>query len=245
MPDSSANWNLNRLEGIRDKPLQPLKQLLLWYDPLARPGAEAMAVDEALLELSDDSVMRVYAWGRPTVTYGYFDRKDVAAATYPGGELEYIRRWTGGGIVDHRNDVTFTLVLLQPKGEIRPASSSLYRWLHGALARTLRDYSIDCIMLTEDVPDGGRSCFSSPVTSDLVSGAGDKLAGGGQRRTRRGVLHQGSIQNCVLPPDWGDNLACRLADEVRISYEAEPVPGLNARVKELLESRYNRKDWNH
>lgn len=239
--------NLGRAgQLLRDeeRPLRPLEDLVLWFDPIARRGAEAMAVDEALLELSDKTTLRIYHWGRPTVTYGYFDKKAEAASTYPGKSLDYIRRWTGGGIVDHREDIPFTLALLQPKGEIRPASALLYRWLHGALARVLRESGVDCIMLTEDAPDGGRSCFSSPVTSDLVTSEGEKLAGGGQRRTRRGVLHQGSIQNCRLPGEWALNLAKRLADNIIISKSPELVPGMNARVADLLSEKYERPEWN-
>lgn len=245
MSCQSGEWELDRsgssIEG--ERPVRPLSELLLWYDPVARRGAEAMAVDEALLEMSGISVLRIYHWGRETVTYGYFDRKSVAEETYPGS-AEYIRRWTGGGIVDHRNDIPFTLALMQPKGETRPTSSLLYRWIHGALARVLRGFSVDCIMLTEDAPNGGRSCFSSPVTSDLVTSSGDKLAGGGQRRTRRGVLHQGSIQNCSLPANWGRQLAGRLSDNVIVSCDEEPVTGLKDRVAELLLSKYERDDWN-
>lgn len=224
-------------------PLKPLQELLLWLDPVARSGAEAMAADEAMLELCGKSVLRVYRWGRPTVTYGFFDREETARAAYSSPELEYVRRWTGGGIVDHRRDIPFTLALLQPKGEPRPDSAALYRWIHGTLARVLRDCGADCIMLTEDAPNGGRSCFSSPVTSDLVTSAGDKLAGGGQRRTRRGVLHQGSIQNCSLPEGWGSLLAGRMADNVEVSCAPEPFEGLNRRIAELLAARYETEAW--
>ena len=202
-----------------------------------------MALDEALLELAGVSILRIYQWGRPTVTYGYFDKEATARNTYPAAELEYIRRWTGGGIVDHRYDTPFTLALLQPKGTPRTTSAALYRWIHGALAQTLRENGVACLMLSEDVPNGGRACFSSPVTSDLVTMTGDKLAGGGQRRTRKGVLHQGSIQNCLLPSDWGKEYASRLAQEVLHSTEPEPVPDLNTRVRELLSSRYETDFW--
>ena len=226
------------LEGMR-----PLSSLLLWIDPVARSGAECMAIDEALLELSPLSVLRIYQWGQPTVTYGYFDKQKEAEETYPGEGISYVRRWTGGGIVDHRSDVAFTLALLQPKGQTRPQSPLLYRWIHGSLARVLRDCGVECVMLTEDAPEGNRSCFSSPVTSDLVGPKGEKLAGGGQRRTRRGVLHQGSIQGCSLPEGWGEKLAARLSVEFTLSREEEPIEGLLARAQELLLSRYLADSW--
>ena len=38
--------------------LSPLPELVLWRDPVARSGEEAMAVDEALLEWGRKPVLR-------------------------------------------------------------------------------------------------------------------------------------------------------------------------------------------
>ena len=78
--------------------LSPLPELVLWRDPVARSGEEAMAVDEALLEWGEKPVLRAYRWAEPTVTYGYFDEEATARAIFPGEELHFVRRWTGGGI---------------------------------------------------------------------------------------------------------------------------------------------------
>ncbi len=223
--------------------LSPLPQLLLWRDPIARPGDEAMAVDEAILEWAQMTVLRVYRWGEPTVTYGYFDEEATAREIFPGDELHFVRRWTGGGIVDHRHDITFTLAMHRHGEKERPTSATLYRWIHGALARVLKECGIDCIMLTGDAPDGGRACFSSPVTSDLVLPDGQKLAGGGQRRVRDGVLHQGSIQNCSLPDGWDEKMATRLSDAFTVSTAEELFPGMNERVQELLATKYRTDAW--
>ena len=85
--------------------LSPLPELVLWRDPVARSGEEAMAVDEALLEWGRKPVLRAYRWAEPTVTYGYFDEEATARAIFPGEELHFVRRWTGGGIVDHRQEI--------------------------------------------------------------------------------------------------------------------------------------------
>ncbi len=202
-----------------------------------------MAVDEALLEWGRKPVLRAYRWAEPTVTYGYFDEEATARAIFPGEELHFVRRWTGGGIVDHRQDIPFTLAMHRKGEKERPSSAVLYRWIHGALARVLRDCSVECVMLDGDAPDGGRACFSSPVTSDLVLPGGEKLAGGGQRRVRGGVLHQGSIQNCLLPSGWDELLAARLAEKHSLCVDAELFPGMNARVEELLASKYRTEAW--
>lgn len=223
--------------------LPPLPELVLWRDPVARSAAEAMAVDEALLEWGERTVLRIYRWGEPAVTYGYFDEEETARNIFAGEGLRFVRRWTGGGIVDHRNDIPFTLAMHRKGPEGRPSSATLYRWIHGALARVMKDCGVECMMLTGDAPDGGRACFSSPVTSDLVLPGGGKLAGGGQRRVRDGVLHQGSIQNCRLPDGWDVMLASRLADAHTLTAEPFLFPGMEARVQELLLSKYATEEW--
>lgn len=62
--------------------LSPLPELVLWRDPVARSGEEAMAVDEALLEWGEKPVLRAYRWAEPTVTYGYFDEEATARAIF-------------------------------------------------------------------------------------------------------------------------------------------------------------------
>ena len=223
--------------------LPPLPELILWRDPVARSAAEAMAVDEALLEWGKFPVLRIYRWGEPAVTFGYFDEESTARRIFPGEELHFVRRWTGGGIVDHRQDIPFPLAMHRRDGKGRPSSATLYRWIHGALARVLKDCGVECVMLAGDAPDGGRACFSSPVTSDLILPSGEKLAGGGQRRVRDGVLHQGSIQNCILPDGWDVMLASRLADTHVLRADSFLFPGMAARVAELLSSKYSTEEW--
>ncbi|MEG0143883.1 MAG: hypothetical protein RSA21_07325 [Akkermansia sp.] len=224
--------------------LPPLHQLLLWRDPIARIGREAMAADEALLEWGGMSVIRAYAWARPTVTYGYFDSEQEAQAIFPDSGIDCVRRWTGGGIVDHRADIPFSLALRWIDCVGHPTGVKLYRWIHRAVARVLIDDGVDCLMLADDAPNGGRACFSSPVTSDLVSSQGYKLAGGGQRRSHQGVLHQGSIQNCQLSTGWDLKLAKLLATEVSVSHEVEPYQGFTQKVDELIATKYGTSIWN-
>ena len=52
-------------------------------------------------------------------------------------------------------------------------------------------------MIDEDAEADSPACFEKPVAFDIVDGSGRKLAGAGQRRSRRGLLHQGSV---ILSP---------------------------------------------
>lgn len=222
--------------------------MILWFDPVARRGDASMAVDEALLRLGREVVLRVYRWSEPTVTYGYFDREEEAREIFPDSGIQFTRRWTGGGIVDHRTDYPFSLVLPHASERAGWRSAELYRWIHGELARVLTRGNIAARVLGGNLADGGRACFASPVESDLVSESGNKIAGGGQRRTRDGVLHQGSIQECEPYAGWAEAYAAVLAETMglenwRISREAEPVAGMQELADRLEATRYGTPEW--
>ncbi len=225
------------LQGI------PPQRLRLWIDPLAREGYHNMAVDE-LLSRRPEAWLRIYGWDRPSVSFGYFDTVAVAASLFPGEGIAYIRRWTGGGIVDHRKGYTYTLTLPAQEGIVYPTSAELYKWIHGALARALAAAGVPCELLIEDAPDGGRACWASPVASDIVDAAGRKLAGAGQRRCKGAVLHQGLIQECEPAPGWELRLAHELAPNVELVEEAEPYEGFAAELEALCRDKYESERWN-
>src|SRR5271156_7168226 len=68
--------------------------------------ARNMAIDEALLREVREPVLRLYEWNVPAVSLGYFQHASLAPAGRP-----FVRRYTGGGLVDHARDITYTIVL--------------------------------------------------------------------------------------------------------------------------------------
>ena len=220
--------------------MQVFGQLRLWVDPVARDGPEAMAVDEWLLESATLPVVRVYRWLGEWGSVGYFGLLDDARETVPG--VRWVRRWTGGGTVDHRADWTYTVVA--PTGEsvagLRGAES--YRIIHGALAASLVAEGIDARLSGGAETTGAALCFANPVSHDLIDHMGRKLAGAGQRRTRHGLLHQGSVALAGKSLDChrrAESLATCLAHHWE-SIEMFPPPNIIARK---IADRYGRKTW--
>lgn len=218
------------------------RAITLWIDPVPRGGYANMAADE-LLSRRGEAWLRIYTWARPAVSFGYFDTAAEAASIFPGAD-EYIRRWTGGGIVDHRIGYTYTVTLPAVEGVMYPPADQLYLWIHGALAVALQQSGVECTLLTEDAPDGGRACWASPVKSDIVDTSGRKLAGAGQRRYKGAVLHQGLIQQCEPSAGWPERLAQALASEVHIVVGEEPYVGFKAELENLCSSKYEMPEWN-
>ncbi len=171
--------------------MELFRKLLLWIDPEARPGPEAMAVDEWLLETATTPVLRVYRWAGDWASVGYFGQLAAARAAFPGAGV--VRRWTGGGMVDHRADWTYTLAvpLTEPLANQRGAGS--YRDIHEILAHVLDGEGITASLSLGAEETGDALCFANPVTHDILGQGGIKLAGAGQRRSLQGLLHQGSV----------------------------------------------------
>lgn len=216
-------------------------KMLLWIDPEARSGPEAMAIDEWLLETAEVAVLRTYRWLGNWASIGYFGKIADARGHFP--DVDIVRRWTGGGTVVHRDDWTYSLIVprSEPLANLRGAES--YGQIHKALAAALWVEKIG-VRPSDEVEETGASlCFENPVPHDLVSEDGRKIAGAGQRRTRHGLLHQGSVAvACHSDKDFqkrSENLASRLAIEWE---NFSPIAGME-NIGRMMINRYGSVAW--
>lgn len=214
-------------------------ELDLWLDPQPRSGSLNMALDQAWLELGRRPLLRVYRWQTPTVTIGYAQQLAKLADALPGWPV--VRRWTGGGVVFHQSDHTYTLMVPagHPWAETRPVES--YRSIHAALASALlaAGYAGCRLAAADDVKDL-PFCFEAPALHDVIRGP-VKVAGAGQRRGKLGLLHQGSVQQVRLDEAFWRHWAADLADVVQ---EVEDLPEfLMDRALELDLKRYSLPQW--
>ncbi|MGJ8677632.1 MAG: lipoate--protein ligase family protein [Akkermansiaceae bacterium] len=217
------------------------KNLELWIDDEPRSGAMNMAIDQLLMErVGDHPILRVYHWSEPTVSFGYFMAMGSAKAAFSDEGLRYVRRWTGGGIVDHRNDITYTLALPRTNNLAQSRGGESYRVIHQALADALIEMNKNVTLLCTCASSGGDTCFTSPVTYDLLDQDGRKVAGAGQRRTKYGLLHQGSVSIAVNSEEFAHTLASSLANKFEIVNSCSNL--LRAAVS-LAEDRYGSKEW--
>jgi lipoate-protein ligase A len=167
-----------------------------------------MAIDAALLETlpGECALLRHYAWIEPSVTFGYSQHFNQISALAPDG-VSLCRRMTGGGIVDHRNDWTYALVLGSDLACGQDSSSELYRTIHQSVATGINAQGIPtqlaaCPRKCGESPapfEGPDQCFLQPVMNDVLTSEGQKIAGAAMKRTRKGLLVQGSVARCALP----------------------------------------------
>jgi lipoyl(octanoyl) transferase len=207
-----------------------------------------MALDETLLEWAPRlgrPVLRSYGWTEPAASFGYFQRI---------GEIERItrlrplvRRPTGGGLVPHDADWTYSLAVppSHPWYHLRAEQSyeRVHRWLQAAFA---------ALGATTELAPSSRhelpgQCFAGYEKSDLLW-LGRKIAGAAQRRTRTGLLVQGSVQ--PQPPglkraDWEIALCSSATQTWAVRWEPlSEWRDLAERAHLLAREKYSQETYN-
>ena len=203
--------------------------------------AHNMAVDEALLREVREPVLRLYEWNVPAVSLGYFQAATLAPEGRP-----FVRRYTGGGLVDHAEDITYTIVLPRAHAWMELSAPESYAAIHRGVQAVLAGCGIAADVAAEASTLESEACFAKPVRFDIV--AGDrKLSGAAQRRTREGMLHQGSI----LLPDPKRNAEIRrsfpkiFAEKLQLEFVAgELTEAETKRAAGLEIERYSTEAWN-
>jgi lipoate-protein ligase A len=202
-----------------------------------------MALDEALLlSLTTGPWMRVYQWVEPSVSIGFSQPLSVIPPEHASWPV--VRRWTGGGVVVHDGDWTYTLGAPagSPLSEQRAVET--YREIHEAMILALADAGLPGgVLQPENTSDGMGVCFVEPAKYDVVW-QGQKVAGAAQRRSKAGFLHQGTIQPLKIPPGFGLLFAQRLATQVQVLGQPEANALLLPVALELVESKYGYPEWN-
>jgi len=213
----------------------------VYHDFTLRSAATNMAIDEALLEVAKVPSIRFYRWKSPALSFGYFG-KFADVADY-AAERDLVRRWTGGGIVFHGDDLTYSIVIPASAPVFAESSMSIYENVHRALCNALiatgqRAAVAGVVDPGAGVNDAGH-CFANPVRADLLVN-GRKIAGAAQRRTRAGLLQQGSIQHVNL----GNGLAERFAKELSTKCSERKIDNdVLTRAGELAKQRYGTESW--
>ncbi|MCI0481303.1 MAG: hypothetical protein L0213_06925, partial [Candidatus Dadabacteria bacterium] len=109
--------------------------------------------------------------------------------------IPVIRRYSGGGVVPHGGDLTYSVV------RERRAGSDNYRDIVALLTAALREIGLAGEVWDDKEVGTVGACFASLAPFDIHI-MGRKLAGCAQRRKRGGILHHGSIAAGEPAPDF-------------------------------------------
>ena len=214
-----------------------LDTLHVYDDREPQSAALNMAVDEALLEDAAAPILRFYRWRQPSLSFGYFGL--YAEVADQSNEREIVRRWTGGGIVPHGDDLTYSVIIPASHPFFARSSPEIYAALHDAIRRALDANGVQATLANFAAPKVSENCFANAVRADVMSG-GEKIAGAAHRRSRAGLLHQGSIQQGDLPDKFRHDLAAGLCER----YETKTLSlELMERAAGIAAKKYGTTDW--
>ncbi len=156
-----------------------------------------MAIDEIVAcdkTLENKNFLRFFNWQeQKAITFGYAQRSKSLKEQLEAG-YKITRRPSGGGIVYHDGDLTFSVIFTS-----QDRVEEIYKNLHTAIAGELKKYikqvqTYDQKNIFKPVENGqSKSCFANPVLDDLMLD-GKKILGGAIRRFGNRILYQGTLQ---------------------------------------------------
>lgn len=211
------------------------------------PGADNMAIDEALLRSFDPAVslptLRLYGWDPPALSLGRFQKaaEVLDLERCRGDRVAIVRRITGGGVIYHADELTYSLVCAPE--QIPPAVSikDSFRVLTGFLLAFYRSLGLEAAYAADVVPEGTRLgertpfCFAGKESFDILAG-GRKIGGNAQRRLKGVIFQHGSIPLLNRAADGLSYMRERspeLAEDVASLADCGVVAGRDALLAQL------------
>jgi lipoyl(octanoyl) transferase len=202
-----------------------------------------MAIDDALLEHSaifGTPLLRFYAWSEPAATFGYFQHYHEIATWTSLRPL--IRRPTGGGLVPHDHDWTYSVVIPPNHPWYKLKAAQSYQLVHEWLREGFAAIGFTTHLAPAPVREGIGRCFIGAEQHDLLWQA-RKIAGAAQRRNKQGLLIQGSVQPPTREFDREDWEAA-MRKFINPSAEWELPETLRKRADQLALEQYSQPAYN-
>ncbi len=220
-----------------------------WYFLSSGLGDPAfnMAMDEALLQGAPrlgHPVLRFYGWTEPAASFGYFQRyADVEHLT---ALRPLVRRPTGGGVVPHDADWTYSLAFPPGHAWYSLTAVESYRSIHEWIQAAFATLEVSTELAPTRLKAQAGQCFQGHEAHDLLW-RGRKIAGAAQRRTRDGLLIQGSVQPpASLSREAWHEAMCAVGRATQGATWAsfEPDAGLIEHAQDLARRKYSQAAYN-
>ncbi len=214
----------------------------------ASGAAENMAVDQALLENAPQlgsPILRFYGWPERAASLGYFQK--YAAVEKMTLLRPLVRRPTGGGLVPHDADWTYSLAFPPANDWYELKAVESYQRVHEWIRLAFQKLRVETGLAASCRVCGPGQCFEGWEKFDVLW-QGRKIAGAAQRRTRDGLLIQGSVQPPPLKiarVDWEHAICEVAASNWGVTWAAfHPDDGFQRRVTELSSRTYSQPAYN-
>ncbi|HGY5552009.1 MAG TPA: lipoate--protein ligase family protein [Prochlorococcus sp.] len=179
---------------------------------LSLSGPEQMALDKALLVQSDAEAkppptLRFYQWNGPWLSLGRHQRHwpDHWNALAKRGDLQMVRRPSGGSAVLHEGGLTYALIWPSPPRQRQQAYRQACKWL----ISSFKELGVPLQFGYHPAKGPIESnCFASSTAADLVDSQGHKRIGSAQLWRNGHLLQHGEI--ILNPPQklWREVFNC-------------------------------------
>lgn len=163
-----------------------------------------MAIDEAMLiehcKGATPPTLRIYRWKPPAISIGYFQepKQELNINRCNEQGINFVRRITGGGIIFHNHELTYSLVCSKEEVGLYNSVKDSYREICLFLINAYKKLGLNAHFAIDHEKNEGKLgkpssfCFASKEEYDILIES-KKLGGNAQRR-RQGVIFQhGSI----------------------------------------------------
>jgi lipoate-protein ligase A len=235
---------MSRLMFTKGLPI-PFEILL----PPKKSAIENMRTDTLLLDSlkrHPRTLLHLYSWEFPSATYGYFldPSRYFKPEAVKNSFIEIARRPTGGGIIFHHCDVAYSVLIPAQHHGYSLNTLTNYAFINEAVAEAIKQFlggKASLHLLPQEM--GSKTayldsfCMAKPTKYDIVF-EGRKVGGGAQRRTKYGLLHQGTI--CLYLPTEDFLKKVLLSSQglmQAMGTQSSPLLGRNFHPKELQAAR--------
>lgn len=226
-------------------------------DTGCKSAEENMEIDASLLDsIGEQSapILHLYDWIGKSATYGCLTKPEEFLNIHAMQEegIALAKRPTGGGILFHIWDIAFSVLIPKTSSLFSLDTLKRYASINSAVLQAVKtflgpSYELDLIPIDffPLSPPCQKFCMAQPTKYDVLY-QGKKIVGAAQRKTKSGLLHQGTIS--LLRPDVELIKKVLLKEKQEVAYamgmhtftlldkDASEVDYLSARkeIKELL-----------
>ncbi len=233
---------------------------------------ENMAIDEVLFQSvykgMRPSVFRLYAWDKPSISIGYFQRSaSLNLSLCKEDNIPVVRRMTGGRAVYHHKELTYSIII---KGDdsFEKHKIQLFGELSDIILSGLKGMGIEGVLSSKTRGEAKNpNCFQTTSMCEIMNPEGIKLVGSAMLVQNETVIMQGSIPlsdsyrqiSCYLNGlKSRDNLKMKdwtidqsvingfiRGIQKKINLSSSKLTSTEEKdVRELIKSKYQRDDWN-
>lgn len=162
-----------------------------------------MAFDEALFQGCysgySKPTLRVYSWSNPSFSLGYFQdaQKELDLNKCAKENINFVRRITGGGIIFHDQEITYSLICSREDLKIMGSVAGSFKKICSFLINFYTSLGLDAKFAVEasnssKLAEPRAFCFASKEKYDIVIGK-KKIGGNAQKRRKNVIFQHGSI----------------------------------------------------